>query len=201
MTRRFQLTQLLIASKNEGKVQEIRELLADFNIQVVSAVDFTDIVEPEETGKSFKENAELKARYYSQHTNLPALADDSGLCVDALKGAPGIYSARWAAGGKDFGLAINRIKDEVKASGAANNNAEFVCALALCWPDGHMESFEGYVKGALTFPPKGEKGFGYDPIFIPRGYNKTFAEISSEDKHRISHRADAFNKLIQACFK
>lgn len=199
MTKRFAGTQLLIASKNEGKVVEIKELLSDFNVEVLSAVD-VDAEEPEETGETFIENAELKARYYGEKTGLPALADDSGLAVEALGGMPGIYSARWAGPNKDFKSAMKRIKTELGKTD--NKKAKFVCALSLYNPKTkEIYSFEGVVEGNLTFPPKGSKGFGYDPIFIPNGYNKTFAEISHEDKQRVSHRARAFEKFIKECFK
>jgi XTP/dITP diphosphohydrolase len=199
MPQKFTQTKLLIASGNEGKVMEIREIMSEFNVQIVSASDF-GIAEPEETGKTFIANAELKAKYYGDITGLPALADDSGLCVDALGGEPGIYSARWAGENKNFGEAITRIQKEL--NGNKNNKAKFVCALALYWPKaGAMESVEGSVDGTLTFPAKGKGGFGYDPIFIPKGYSKTFAEIHHEEKQKISHRADAFDKLIKRCFR
>jgi XTP/dITP diphosphohydrolase len=199
MAQKFTQTKLLIASGNAGKVMEIRELLSEFNIQIVPASDF-NIAEPEETGKTFIENAELKAKYYGDITGLPALADDSGLCVDALGGEPGIYSARWAGADKNFNDAMDRIKKEL--DGNKNNKAKFVCALSLYWPKlSHMESVEGSVNGALTFPARGKCGFGYDPIFIPVGYDKTFAEIHGEEKQKISHRADAFDKLIKRCFR
>lgn len=198
MAKKFTGTKLLIASGNEGKVTEIRELLGDFNVQIVSAADL-NLSEPEETGENFIQNAEIKARYYGKATGLPALADDSGLCVDALGGQPGIFSARWAGEKKDFKAAIKRVKEEL--AGNDNKDANFTCALALYWPQtDEIESFEGKVSGTLTFPPKGTKGFGYDPIFTPRGFGKTFGEMSSLEKHKISHRANAFAKLIEACF-
>lgn len=199
MSRKFTQTKLLIASKNAGKVTEIREILSEFNVQVVSAENL-DIEEPEETGADFIANAKLKAEYYGKAANLPALADDSGLCVDALDGAPGIYSARWAGEDKDFSKAMKRIKDELGDND--NKKAKFVCALSLYWPDsGEFVTFEGTVDGHLKFPAKGKKGFGYDPIFIPKGYDKTFAELDSHVKHKISHRAKAFEKLIEECFE
>jgi XTP/dITP diphosphohydrolase len=198
MSKRFTHTRLLIASKNTGKVQEIQELLSEYNVQLTSAAN-SPLEEPEETGSSFVENAELKAKYYAEHIGLPALADDSGLCVDALEGAPGIYSARWGGENKDFNLAMKRVEEEMK--GTNNLSARFVCALSLYWPEEeHVESFVGKVEGTIQFPPKGDKGFGYDPIFVPKGYDQTFAELSHEIKQRISHRADAFNQLIQNCF-
>lgn len=198
--RKFSETRLLIASGNEGKVMEITELFSDYNVQMVSAANY-NIEAPEETGKTFIENAELKAEFYSKETNLPALADDSGLCVDALDGEPGIYSARWAGEKKDFSVAMKEIEKRLKDKGLETSEAHFVCALSLYWPDGHKETVEGKIKGTLTFPARGEKGFGYDPIFIPRGYDKTFAELSGAVKQEISHRADAFKKLKEQCFK
>lgn len=205
MARSFTHKKLLIASGNEGKVNEISRLLERFNVEVLSAAEF-DLPEPEETGSTFVENAVLKAKYYSKKTNLPALADDSGLCVEVLKGAPGVFSARWAGENKDFVAAMNRVRDEVRLlqstdNNTFNNNAKFMCTLALHWPDEHTETFEGVVEGTLTFPPRGSAGFGYDPIFIPKGYNQTFAEISADEKQKISHRANAFAKLVDGCFK
>lgn len=197
--RKFADTRLLIASNNAGKVQEIAELLSYYNVQVVSAAEH-GISSPEETGTTFKDNAELKAKYYCEQSKLPALADDSGLCVDALGGEPGVYSARWAESGKDFKAAMKKVEEKLKEKGKETSDAQFVCALCLYWPDGHKETFEGKVKGTLTFPPRGEKGFGYDPIFIPRGYDQTFGELSGATKQEISHRADAFKKLKDACF-
>lgn len=201
MPRQFTEPKLLIASGNKGKVKEIRELLAGYPVSIVSTADF-DVVEPEETGKTFIDNAILKAEYYGKATGLPALADDSGLAVDMLGGAPGIYSARWAGENKDFSVAFKRLQDETKAKQlpAGTIKAHFVCALALWWPDGHCETVEGKVFGTLTFPPRGEQGFGYDPIFIADGQTLTFGEMPAGQKHAISHRADAFRKLVKACF-
>lgn len=203
MPRHFTHDTLLIASGNAGKVREISELLSAFPLQVMSASGFA-LEEPEETGADFVSNAELKARYYGKATGLPALADDSGLVVPALGGAPGIYSARWAGPNKDFAMAMERIRQELIAAGCNapwHEPAHFVCALSLYWPeDGHVETVEGKVHGHLCFPPRGEKGFGYDPLFIAEGYDITFAEMEPAEKHRISHRADAFEKLIEACF-
>lgn len=197
MARRFTGGRLVVASHNAGKVREIRALLAPFNADVVSAGDL-GLPEPEETGDSFVANAELKAVAAARAANIPALADDSGLSVDALEGAPGIYSARWAGPEKDFTLAMRKVEDAVAIH--TNRGARFICALALAWPDGHCEVFEGTVAGRLTFPPRGEKGFGYDPIFIPDGGTQTFAEIAPEEKHAMSHRADAFRQLVAASF-
>lgn len=198
MPRKFTGDKLLVASGNSGKIREITELLSPFHIEVLSAKDF-NLTEPEETGDSFFENAEIKSRYYGHETGLPALADDSGLCIQALGGRPGIYSARWAEGGKDFTLASKKIESELE--GNPDRRAYFACALSLYWPeDSHFETVEGIVNGTLTFPPRGNKGFGYDPIFIADGYSETFAEISPEEKHKISHRADAFRKLLERSF-
>jgi len=157
--------------------------------------------EPEETGVTFAANAELKARAAALGSGLPALSDDSGLAVHALGGAPGIQSARWAetAAGRDFRAAMERV--EAALAGKADRTAHFVCALALAWPDGHVETFEGRVDGTLVWPPRGEKGFGYDPVFRPDGHEITFGEMDPDDKHAISHRADAFARLVAACFE
>lgn len=195
--RRFGGGRLVIASHNPGKVGEIATLLGPFGADVVSAATL-GLPEPEETGASFVENAELKARAAARASGLPALADDSGLAVTALGGAPGIYSARWAGPGKDFGAAMARIHAEIGDS--ADRSARFVCVLSLAWPDGHCDSFEGKVEGEIVWPPRGTRGFGYDPIFVPTGGSATFAEIEPAAKHAISHRADAFRQLVTACF-
>lgn len=192
---------LVIATHNAGKLREIRELLAPHGIECVGAAEL-DLPEPEETGNTFIDNAELKAREAADLSGLPALADDSGLSVDALQGMPGIFSARWAEdaeGNRDFNRAMERVWQEVEAAGEeAGHDAHFVCALSVAWPDGSIESFEGKVHGTLVWPPRGEKGFGYDPMFVANGMDRTFAEIDPEQKHAISHRADAFNKLVAA---
>lgn len=202
MSRLFTEPKLLIASGNQGKIKEIRELLGDYPVEILSTSEF-DVLEPEETGKTFIDNAVLKASYYGQKTGLPALADDSGLAVEVLGGAPGIYSARWAGKDRDFSVAFNRLQEEIKAAkvGDVPIKAHFVCALALWWPDGHVEKVEGYVHGTLHLPPRGANGFGYDPIFIVDGQTQTFAEMLPAQKHAISHRADAFKKLVEACFE
>lgn len=189
------LSTLMIASHNAGKVKEIAELLAPFSLTVTSAKE-SGVDEPEETGGTFAENAELKARHTALLSGMPALADDSGIVIPALGGAPGIYSARWAGPDKDFSVAFKRIETELgnQAEGAA---AYFVCALCLCLPGGAAHLFEGRIDGTLTFPPRGNRGFGYDPIFIPHGYDKTFAEIDPAEKNRISHRARAFSAFSQ----
>ncbi|HXG80559.1 MAG TPA: RdgB/HAM1 family non-canonical purine NTP pyrophosphatase [Sphingomicrobium sp.] len=193
---------LVIATHNPGKLREIQELLAPFDIECVGAAEL-EIPEPEEIGNSFVDNAVLKAREAADFSGLPALADDSGLSVDALHGLPGIFSARWAEdeeGNRDFNRAMERVWREVEAAGEdAGHDAHFVCALAIAWPDnGQTESFEGKVFGTLTWPPRGDKGFGYDPMFVPAGYDKTFGEFDPEEKHAISHRAEAFRRLVAA---
>ncbi len=197
MARRFDGGRLVIASHNPGKVKEIGDLLRPYGAEAIAAGEL-GLAEPEETGSTFAENAELKALAAARQANLPALADDSGLAVDALDGRPGIRSARWAGPDKDFAVAMRRVEDEL--GGAAERGARFVCALALAWPDGHCETFEGEVKGSLVWPPRGTRGFGYDPIFVPNGFDLTFGEFGPEAKHAISHRADAFRKLVEASF-
>ena len=211
--RKLEAGRLVIASHNEGKVREIRELLGPYGIEPVSAVEL-DLPEPDEIGTTFIDNADLKARAAADLSGLPALADDSGLCVEALGDRPGIFSARWAladpavppeagpgevTGERDFNRAMARVRDELEMLGPdASRNAHFVCALAVCWPDGHSEWFEGRVDGVLTFPPRGGNGFGYDPIFVPAGRSETFGEMEPDAKHAMSHRADAFRKLVAA---
>jgi len=191
---------LVIASHNPGKVREIAALLGPFGIEPVSAAAL-GLPEPDETGTSFIANAELKARAAADLSGLPALADDSGLCVEALNGDPGIFSARWAGPAKDFGLAMRLVHQALAKAGAdAGRDAHFVCALALAWPDGHLESFEGRVDGILVWPPRGDHGFGYDPMFQPLGHDITFGEMDPDAKHAMSHRADAFRKLVAAVF-
>ena len=187
---------LVIASHNAGKVREIGELLAPWGVSVVSA-GALGLPEPEETGTSFVANAELKALAATRAAGLPALADDSGLEVRALGGAPGIYSARWAGPEKDFPRAMAEI--ERRLGGSDDRAARFVCALTLAWPDGHAETFVGTVEGRLVFPPRGDHGFGYDPIFRPDGATETFGEMDAAAKHRISHRAAAFRQLMANC--
>ncbi len=196
MPRELETERLVVASHNPGKVKEINALLAPFTITAVSAREL-GLPEPDETGDSFLANAELKARAAANASGLPALADDSGLAVAALGGAPGIYSARWGGAEKDFAAAMARL--ERALGGVSGGRARFVCALALCWPDGHCESFAGTVAGRLSFPPRGCRGFGYDPVFIAEGHDITFGEMDPAQKDRISHRADAFAKLTAAC--
>ncbi len=200
MARRFDGKQLVIASHNPGKVREIGELLSPFRIAVTSAAQH-GVPEPEETGTTFLANAALKARAVTQATGLPSLADDSGLAVHALDGEPGIYSARWAGPSKDFSLAMKKVEEALAAKGAADRGAHFICALALAWPDGHAEHFEGRVDGTLVWPPRGTRGFGYDPMFLPDGHALTFGEMEPARKHDMSHRARAFADLVLACFR
>lgn len=197
MTRRFDGERLVIASHNPGKVREIADLLAPFGISVVSAGTL-GLPEPDETEPTFVGNARIKAQAAARGAGLPALADDSGLEVRALGGRPGVHSARWAGPRKDFAAAMRRIEEELGTR--ADRRANFVCVLALAWPDGHCETFEGRVDGTLVWPPRGDKGFGYDPIFVPEGGALTFGEMDPAAKHAISHRADAMRKLVAACF-
>ncbi len=190
---------LVIASHNDGKVREINDLLSPFGIEPVSAKKL-GLDDPEETGITFAENAALKAHAAARASDLPALADDSGLSVTALSGAPGIYSARWAGEPRNFANAMKKVEDALIESGTEDFSARFVCALCLAWPDGEAAIFEGEIKGTLVYPPRGENGFGYDPIFVADGYDITFGEMDPEEKHAISHRADAFRKLMKACF-
>jgi XTP/dITP diphosphohydrolase len=202
MARRFTDKKLVIASHNQGKVREIGDLLAPFGIEVVSA-EALGLAEPEETGSTFEANAELKALAAATAARLPALADDSGVVVAALGGEPGIYSARWAGPGKDFMVAMRKVENELSRKAAQGNrdrSASFVAVLTLAWPDGHTESFRGEVHGALVWPPRGDLGFGYDPMFVPEGRSLTFGEMEPAAKHAISHRARAFEQLVAACF-
>ena len=186
---------LIVASHNPGKVAEIEELLGPFGIVTVGA-GALGLDEPEETGDTFEANALLKARAAAEASGQPAIADDSGLVVPALGGAPGIHSARWAGPAKDFRPAMARVEREL---GGKDRRAHFVAVLALAWPDGEAALFRGEAHGHLEFPPRGERGFGYDPIFVPDGYRETFGEMGPELKHKISHRARAFAKLAAAC--
>ena len=198
---------VVIATHNAGKLVEMRELLAPFGVEAVSAGEL-GLPEPDETGTMFAENAAIKAHAAAKASGLPAFADDSGLCVNALDGAPGLFSARWAGPNKDFNGAMARIADELDRRGASDRRAHFVSALVLAWPDGHTELFEGRVFGDLV-APRGALGFGYDPMFRPEGMDRTFGEISSEEKHGVdwqsgnalSHRARAFVLLAKACLR
>lgn len=197
MRRRFSGGRLVIASHNPGKVVEIAELLGPYAVDVVSA-GALGLAEPEETGMTFAENAALKARAAAAAAGLPALADDSGLVVPALDGAPGIYSARWAGPDKDFRIAMEKV--EMALAKKDSRRAHFACALAVAWPDGHVEPFEGAVHGVLVWPPRGTRGFGYDPMFQADGHAETFGEMEPAQKHKISHRARAFRLLVDGCF-
>ncbi|MGE0665322.1 MAG: RdgB/HAM1 family non-canonical purine NTP pyrophosphatase [Sphingomonadales bacterium] len=199
MARRFPGGRLVVATHNPGKVREIGDLLRPFDVDAVSAGEL-GLPEPEETGMTFRANAELKALAAATASGLPALADDSGLSVAALGGDPGIYSARWAGPGKDFTVAMEKVHDLLAAQGKGTGRAHFTCALSLAWPDGHLETFVGEVHGDLVWPPRGLNGFGYDPIFRADGYDITFGEMDPDAKHAISHRAVAFRQLIDACF-
>ncbi|MFL5052158.1 MAG: RdgB/HAM1 family non-canonical purine NTP pyrophosphatase [Xanthobacteraceae bacterium] len=199
---------LVVATHNPGKLKEMRELLAPYGVHALSAREL-GVAEPAETGASFRDNARIKAQAAAAATTLPAFADDSGLVVDALDGAPGIHSARWAGPDRNFTRAMEKVEAELSARGArgpAARRAHFVSVLCVAWPDGHVEDFEGRVGGALVWPPRGTQGFGYDPIFLPAGHNRTFGEMSAEEKHGLppkgqglSHRARAFLKLAEAC--
>ena len=199
---------LVIATHNKGKLVEMRELLAPHGVEAVSAGEL-NLPEPEETGTTFAANARIKAEAAAQAAGLPAIADDSGLVVDALDGAPGIYSARWAGASKDFRRAMEKVEAGLRERDAftpVQRKAHFVSVLAVAWPDGHLEEFEGRVDGTLVWPPRGEKGFGYDPMFLPDGFDLTFGEMSAEQKHGLppkgqglSHRARAFLELAEAC--
>ena len=207
--RRFAEKQLVIATHNKGKLREITALFDGFDFTVIAA-DSLGLAEPEETETSFRGNALLKARAAAQASSLPALADDSGLAVAALDGAPGIYSARWAAHDGDFDKAMQRVHDELTRVGAkyfgatdlgaTDLSAQFICALAVVWPDGDEVCVEGRVSGQISWPPRGNLGFGYDAIFQPDGYHQSFGEMAPQEKHAMSHRADAFAQLLQQVF-
>jgi XTP/dITP diphosphohydrolase len=198
---------VVAATHNKGKLVELRELLRPHGLELVSAGDL-DLPEPEETGDTFVANALIKAEAAASASGLPAVSDDSGLCVVGLDGQPGIYSARWARGAKDFASAMARIEAELIARGVEKPwRGYFVSALAIAWPDGHVETFEGRVDGDLVFPPRGTRGFGYDPCFKPDGHDRTFGEMTADEKHglpadgsrALSHRARAFQALARAC--
>jgi len=201
---------VVIATHNPGKLAELRELLAPYGIAAQSAGEL-GLSEPKETGKTFAANARIKAMAAAKATDRPAFADDSGLVVDALGGEPGIHSARWAGPDKDFRFAMNRIQTRLIERGARNaaqRRAHFIAALCLAWPDGHVEQFEGRVDGVAAWPPRGDQGFGYDPLFLPDGFDRTFGQMSAEEKHGLppkgkglSHRARAFMKLADACLR
>ncbi len=196
-TRKFTEDTLLLASHNKGKLVELRDLLGDKIPNITSAVDM-NLPEPEETGTTFVDNAVLKALACMRESGLPSLADDSGLSVTTLDGAPGVYSARWAGEPRDFNLAMQKVHDAMED--AEDRSASFVCVLALAWPDGHVETFEGRIDGNICWPPRGDKGFGYDPIFVPLGDARSFGEIDFAEKQGMSHRAKAFKAMIDALF-
>lgn len=204
MTHRgFREERLVVATHNPGKVREIADLIAPLGIDTIAA-GMLGLPEPEETGATFIANALLKAHAAADGSGLPALADDSGLAVAALDGAPGIYSARWAGPEKDFAMAMRKVEDGLAARGAtapSDRKGAFICALAIAWPDGHAEAFEGVVDGTLVWPPRGDKGFGYDPMFLPDGESRTFGEMAPEEKHAMSHRARAFAQLMRQIFR
>jgi XTP/dITP diphosphohydrolase len=199
---------VVIATHNPGKLAEMRELLAPFGVDAVSAGEL-GLDEPAESGATFQANARIKAQAAARATSLPAFSDDSGLVVDALDGAPGIHSARWAGPNKDFNQAMERIDALLRERGAITpdrRKAHFVSALCVAWPDDHVEEFEGRIDGSLVWPPRGTKGFGYDPMFLPDGFALTFGEMTGDEKHGLpprgqglSHRARAFLKLAEAC--
>ena len=198
----------MIATHNPGKLREMRELLAPFSVDAIAAGEL-GLIEPDETGADFRENARIKATAAARSARIPAFSDDSGLAVDALAGAPGIHSARWAGPNKNFREAMAKVNQKLRDCGAVTpqaRSAHFISALCVAWPDGHLEEFEGRVDGTLVWPPRGDKGFGYDPMFLPNGFDLTFGEMTSADKHRLppeglglSHRARAFLKLAEAC--
>lgn len=200
--RKFEGGKLVIASHNKGKLREISTLLEPFGVTVSSAGDF-GLTEPEETEDSFAGNARIKAHFAAKATGLPALSDDSGISVDALDGAPGVYTADWAEteNGRDFIMAMEKVWTKLEAQNAPEpRTASFICTLCLAWPDGHDEVFEGRVSGRIVWPMRGTHGFGYDPMFQPDGESDTFGEMDPEKKHGMSHRADAFSQLVRACF-
>ncbi|SDE39491.1 XTP/dITP diphosphohydrolase [Salipiger thiooxidans] len=202
MTRKFEGDRLLVATHNQGKLDEITDLLKPFGVSVVGNAEL-GLPEPDETGTTFVENARIKAHAAAQATGLPALSDDSGIEIDALGGAPGVYTADWAetGNGRDFVMAMTRAHDELLASGAAQPwTARFCCTLVLAWPDGHDEVFPGVMEGQVVWPMRGDQGHGYDPVFQPQGYDITFGEMDRWEKNRISHRADAFAKFVKGCF-
>ncbi|MBP6011763.1 MAG: non-canonical purine NTP pyrophosphatase [Alphaproteobacteria bacterium] len=218
--RKLTSRRLVVASHNPGKVREIADLIAPFDIEAISAAAL-GLAEPEEPEPTFTGNALIKAHAAAKASSIPALSDDSGLCVDALGGDPGVLSARWAGASKDFALAMRKVHERlallpsasplegeagtprsgVTVGGMSRHSAHFVCALAVAWPDGHAEVFEGKVHGHLVWPARGTKGFGYDPIFVPEGHDITFGEMDPAKKHAMSHRARAFAKFVEACLE
>lgn len=210
MTRKLEGDTLVVASHNKGKVREINELISPFGLEAKSASEL-NLPEPEETGTTFEANALLKAEAAAKATGLPALADDSGFCVVALNGDPGVYSARWAGETKDFSRAMRNVQEKLEAAETKDRRAYFVACLCLAWPDGHYEMFRGEVHGEAIWPPRGSEGFGYDPMFLPDGKTQTFGEMTADEKHGwkpsdlggdkepLSHRAVAFKMFAEAC--
>jgi XTP/dITP diphosphohydrolase len=190
-------TRIVVATHNPGKLTEINDLLRPLGLDAVSAGSL-GLPEPDETGDTFAANAILKAQASAMGAGLPALSDDSGLCVDGLDGDPGIYSARWAGPSKDFSVAMQLVEDELQKRGTNNRRAHFICALCLAFPDGTHKVFEGRVDGTLVWPPRGAKGFGYDAMFLPDGESLTFGEMEPDAKHAMSHRARAFKLFLDA---
>ena len=199
-TRIFKENKLVIASHNEGKIREIKELLKPLNIEIVSAYELR-IDEPIENGKTFEENALIKSSFVSKATGLPCISDDSGICFEDLNNEPGIYSARWAGKEKNFDMAMVKINQAINKTINPSKKCFFVCSLSVCWPDEFNVTVSGSVNGVFNWPPKGQNGFGYDPMFKANGLSQTFGEMPADEKHAISHRANAFKKLINACFK
>ena len=200
MTRKFSGSELVVATHNKGKLAEISAMFQRRGIKLTSAAEY-GLESPPETGTTFIENAEMKARFVAAATGKIALADDSGLCVEALDGAPGVYTADWAeelGKPRDFNTAMQRVHDEMGDN--PNKKAKFVSVLTLCWPDGHCETVEGVAHGQIVWPPRGTVGHGLDPIFMPDGYDKVYAEIDAAEKNKISHRADSFRKMMDKCF-
>lgn len=202
MTRKLEGGKLLVATHNKGKLAEITEILAPYGVSVIGAAEM-NLPEPAETEDTFVGNARIKAHAAAQATGLPALSDDSGITIDALNGAPGVYTADWAEtpNGRDFMQAMTRANDELTAAGAkAPRSAQFRCTLVIAWPDGHDEVFEGVMPGQLIWPIRGAHGFGYDPMFMPDGHTVTCAEMAPAEKHKISHRGKALAQFVQGCF-
>ena len=202
MTRKFTGQELVIATHNQGKLEEIKHLFETFKVKIRGAGEL-GIIEPEETEDTFVGNARIKAHFAAKESQVPSLADDSGITIDALNGAPGVYTADWAetSGGRDFVYAMEKTQNALAEVDATHpRSAQFRCTLVLAWPDGHDEVFEGIIAGSLVWPMRGENGHGYDPIFLPDGYNQTFGEMDRWEKNKISHRADAFKKLLSGCF-
>ncbi len=197
MSRRLEKGKIVAATHNSGKIKELKDLLIPLGFDVASAAQL-QLPEPVETELTFEGNAILKARAAAEATGSPALSDDSGLAVKALGGMPGVNTADWAGHPRDFYKAMDKVERELRDIGATDRSAKFICCLAVVWPDGHAETYVGECAGSLTWPPRGDMGFGFDPVFVPTGFDKTFAQLPRDDKHALSHRADAFKKLKAA---